>query len=52
LFESGAYGACAEVPKQHDADAGIIEALRQVVDRRDLLAIAASCEATNGTGLF
>jgi hypothetical protein len=43
LFESSADGACANIPKQHDADAGIIEAFRQVVDCGDCLP---SSEAT------
>jgi hypothetical protein len=52
LFESCAHGMGAEIPKQNDADPGIIEAFGEVVDRRDLLAIAGSYEASNGTGLF
>jgi hypothetical protein len=52
LFESCAHGMGAEIPKQDDTNARIIEAFGQVVDRRDLLRIAGSYEATKGTGLF
>src|SRR5260370_33814330 len=52
LFKSSADGACANIPKQHDAGAGIIEALRQVVDCGDLFAIVGSHHAAKRTGLF
>jgi hypothetical protein len=52
LFESSAHGASANIPKQHDADAGIIEAFRQVVGRGDLLAVAGGHKAAESTGLF